>query len=156
MKRKALLAAAVVLTFNIRAEKPIHKVLKSQPVITKGHAVSMTRNVDNSRFSVIDPSWETTVASQEKAKPVESKKASTANALHCYKFIDNKMFEVKNGELAAMTNHKTLKNGSVVLINGVVITKKGKTVHLNNGDIVDIKGHIALAVKAETKEQATL
>lgn len=52
------------------------------------------------------------------------------------------MFSVNNGTLTCMTKYTKVKNGDVVLVNGLVITHAGKVIHLKNGDNVNMEGHI--------------
>ena len=157
MRNKILLIAAIAFSINANSQHNV-KSGKSQPVYTDGKIVQMLRNIDNSCFSIIDPSWEVVTNAE-----VTCKSETTISTIvsvepkDCFKMVDNKMFVVKNGTSTSMNNYQTLKDGTVVMINGVVITNSGKIVHLNNGDCVDMKGNLSCIQKAgNCKEQATL
>ncbi|MDB5283231.1 MAG: hypothetical protein JWO06_2306 [Bacteroidota bacterium] len=154
MKTNILLVAAIALSLNTNAQKAKHPVhAKSQPVNTQGSDVKMLRNIDNSRFSIIDPKWEVETPSKTTTKSTVVTKTSKDGLT----MLDNRMFVVKNGATASMNKHVTLKNGSIVMINGVVIKKNGKVEHLNNGDSIDMSGHLSCKSNPlNHKEQAAL
>ena len=58
-----------------------------------------------------------------------------------YVFKNSKMWAVKNGNIAAMTDDVTLSDGTVVKTTGEV-TKSGKTEALKDGQYIDVDGNI--------------
>ena len=60
----------------------------------------------------------------------------------CCKMKDGKMWCVKDGKTTAMTQDKTLPNGTVVMANGTVKMKDGTTTTLTDGQSVDMNGNV--------------
>ncbi len=58
-----------------------------------------------------------------------------------YVFKNSKMWNVKNGNVTAMSNDVTLSDGTVVKPSGE-ITKNGKTEALKDGQFIDADGKI--------------
>ena len=56
---------------------------------------------------------------------------------------DGKMMETKDGNTMEMTQDMTLKNGSVVMMDGTVKMKNGQTRTLKEGDCVYMNGVIS-------------
>lgn len=59
-----------------------------------------------------------------------------------YVFKDNKMWTVKDGKVAAMTDDVTLADGTVVKTTGEVVTKDGQKQALKDGQYIDADGKI--------------
>ena len=150
MKNKFLLIAALTLSVATQAQTPCNTSCgKSKPEQSDDKMSSMNHNVDNTRYSVINPEW--LEANKTYAAP-----AAAAVVKDCYKMQDYRMLAIKNGTNTNMTKYMTLKNGDVVLITGVVITNSGKILRLQNGDSVDMNGFTTIAKTDDEKEQVTL
>jgi hypothetical protein len=64
---------------------------------------------------------------------------------------DGKMYIVKVDVETIMKSDMTLKNGTVIMTDGTVKWKNGKSVKLTNGERVDMEGHIYDKEKKEKK-----
>ncbi len=60
----------------------------------------------------------------------------------CYIMKDDKMIYVTKDKRKQMKKDTTLKNGNIIMKNGMVKTKDGVTIQLKNGDCVDMNGNI--------------
>src|SRR5579862_2917818 len=58
----------------------------------------------------------------------------------CVMMKDGKMMTMMDGKTMVMDKDMTLKNGTVVMTNGMVKTKKGKTMQLKDGESLDMNG----------------
>jgi hypothetical protein len=56
------------------------------------------------------------------------------------KMVNGKMMVMTNGAWTAMTETKTMSDGTKVMTNGTVMTKDGKTKMLKEGDCVKPDG----------------
>ncbi len=137
MKTNILTLAAIAFSVNAFAQNscPMERV-QQVPVYSEDKMESMYQNIGNNRVSYIDPSWEA-----GKDAVAHDHAVALLNA-NCYKMIDNYMVTVKGGTETDMLKYRKVKNGSVVLINGVVITAGGKVLRLKNGDSVTMQGVI--------------
>lgn len=69
---------------------------------------------------------------------------------------DNKMWVMKGGKTMEMTSDMTLRDGSVVMVNGMVKHTDGSTVQMKNGERIDVNGKVAgTTVKATSTEVKT-
>ena len=65
---------------------------------------------------------------------------------------DGKMWTVMNGKSAAMDKEMTMKNGNVVMTDGTVKMKDGKTVMMKDGESMDMEGKMSHhEMKSSTK-----
>ena len=55
---------------------------------------------------------------------------------------DGKMMQMKDGQAVAIEKDVTLKNGTIVMTDGTIKTKDGKTVILKDGDWIMMDGSI--------------
>ncbi|MFT3910825.1 MAG: hypothetical protein QM737_15515 [Ferruginibacter sp.] len=55
---------------------------------------------------------------------------------------DGKMMQMKDGQAIAIEKDITLKNGTIVMTDGTIKTKGGKTIILKNGDWIMTDGTI--------------
>ena len=87
---------------------------------------------------------------------VQSQNAAThRKPKDCCKMAENTMFVTKNGVTTAMaTDMIMLKNGTVIMVSGMVITKAGKKTQLKNGESINMQGMIYPTTKDKLKEQA--
>ena len=147
MKNITLLAAAITFAVSAGAQnsRPIAST-QHTPVYSEDKSVSMYHNIGNDHFSVINRDWE--VVTPAKA-PNTLLTASTATS-DCYKMIGTSMFEVRGETQTGMCKYATVKNGAVVLINGVVITDSGKVLHLKSGDSINMKGILTRNAEQES------
>src|SRR5215469_10097473 len=58
----------------------------------------------------------------------------------CCMMKDSKMWCMKDGKTMAMDKDMTMKNGTVVMKDGTVKEKNGKTWKMKNGESVDMEG----------------
>lgn len=79
--------------------------------------------------------------STKPATPPPTEQQSQHQQKDMYVFKNNKMWEVKNGNVTQLTKDETLNNGTVVKTNGE-ITKDGQTTALKEGQYVDVDGNI--------------
>ena len=59
-----------------------------------------------------------------------------------YVMKDSKMWQIKAGEKAEMTQDVTLLNGTIIMANGTVKKTNGEFITLKNGQFVDLEGNI--------------
>ena len=137
MKTNMLIVAALALSVNAFAQNSCG-IESAQPSATNtdDKMASMNQNVSNERVSVIDPSWVAFGQSRHHTIVVALVDKDG------YKMEGNAMFAVKGGHQTGMFNYTTIKNGDLVLVNGVVITTTGEMLFLKNGDSVDMEGTV--------------
>ena len=71
----------------------------------------------------------------------------------CVMMQDGKMMTMKNGQSMPMDHDMTMKNGSIVMTDGTVKTKDGKTMTLKDGDYVWMSGAVThKKMKGNTKK----
>ena len=146
MKNKFLLIAALTLSIAAQAQTSCSGSCGiSKPEQTDDKMSSMNHNVENTRYSIINPEW--LEANKTYAAPV-----AIAVGKDCYMMQNNRMLAVINGTNTSMTKYMALKNGDIVLITGVVLTNSGKVLHLQNGDSVDLNGLTTIAKTDEDKD----
>jgi len=61
-----------------------------------------------------------------------------------------KMMMIQGGRISAMDQDKTMSDGTEVTMNGTVTTPDEKSTTLNNGDMVDMTGHIQRSMKKDS------
>jgi len=72
----------------------------------------------------------------------------------CVMMKDGKMMEMKDGKTMDLTNDMTLKNGTVVMANGTIRHKDGKTSMFKEGDCMMMDGTMThMAHKKSTHSQ---
>ncbi|MGN6264064.1 MAG: DUF6799 domain-containing protein [Ginsengibacter sp.] len=79
--------------------------------------------------------------STQTTPPTEQPQQQPHQQKDMYVFKNSKMWAVKNGNIAAMTDDVTLSDGTVVKTTGEV-TKSGKTEALKDGQYIDVDGNI--------------
>ncbi|MXV50470.1 hypothetical protein GS399_05750 [Pedobacter sp. HMF7647] len=58
----------------------------------------------------------------------------------CVMMEDGKMMLMKDGKTMEMTKDMALKNGTMIMTDGTVKSKSGKSMKLKNGESVDMNG----------------
>lgn len=71
----------------------------------------------------------------------------------CVMMKDGKMVEMKDGKTMPLEKDMTLKNGTVIMINGTMKTKDGKTMPMKEGECMNMDGKMEMkkAGKADSK-----
>jgi hypothetical protein len=70
---------------------------------------------------------------------------STSMSKDCVMMENGKMMVMKGGQSSDLTQDMTMSNGTVVMADGTVKMKNGKTMKLKNGDCVWMNGNITHA-----------
>ena len=150
MKNKILLVAALAFSVYANAQNADNSQSGrcSSGYSYEKMAGSHSNLGSNSTTSVVSTDWVAPNKIQACAN-----QAVCVNAGYSYKMINGEMFVIVNGTSNSMINHRVLKNGTSVLINGAVIDKGGNIVYLKNGDSIDNCG---LIIEAPKNDQVTL
>jgi|GEM_PF-3094492 hypothetical protein len=145
MKTNMLIIAALAFSVNAFAQNTCGiEDAQQTPVNTDDKMASMNqKSIGNFRVSVIDPSWVTGARAT-----AHYNSATAVIAKDGYRMVGNTMFVTKDGHQTGMLNYTTVKNGNLVLINGVVISRSGEMLFLKDGDSIDMQGLV-------TRNQAT-
>ena len=130
--------AALALTINAPAQ-------------TTGLNCTQTDSNANCSYTVsnIKPEWPNVKKGRAAAMP-----ASTLKYKNSCKMADNTMFIIKDGFTMVMASDIMLKNGVVILANGVVVDNDGKKSQLKNGESINMQGLVYLTGKDNTKQEA--
>jgi uncharacterized protein YdeI (BOF family) len=139
MKTNMLIIAALAFSVNAFAQNTCGiEDAQQTPVNTDDKMASMNqKSIGNFRVSVIDPSWVTGARAT-----AHYNSATAVIAKDGYRMV------TKDGHQTGMLNYTTVKNGNLVLINGVVISRSGEMLFLKDGDSIDMQGLV-------TRNQAT-
>ena len=78
--------------------------------------------------------------------------ASTAKPKVCVKMENGKMMQMKDGKMIEMDRDLQFKNGAVVMKNGTMKMKDGKTHKLKNGDCVMMDGSMIMMPQPKKKK----
>jgi hypothetical protein len=70
----------------------------------------------------------------------------------CVMMENGRMMVLKGGKQMAMANDMTLANGTIVMKDGHVTTKSGKTMMLKNGQCVYMNGKMKMMPAAKMKD----
>ena len=75
------------------------------------------------------------------------------HSLETYEMKDGKMYYLKAGKESLMSKEVTLKNGTVIMTNGVYKMKNGKEVKLTNGESLDENGKMGKEMHSPKKSK---
>jgi uncharacterized protein YdeI (BOF family) len=75
---------------------------------------------------------------------------STSQMKDGFVMTKGKMMMIQGGRISAMDQDKTLGDGTKVTTNGTVTMSGGKTTVLNNGDFIDMTGHLQRSMKKDS------
>lgn len=136
MKNKFLFIAALAFSAGANAQSFFPQAATVKAGYPEGKLSSIYSQLSSNQFADGNTGWKPAYQNT----PVVY--AATVNVKDCYMMIENIMFSVNKGALTCMTKYMKVKNGDVVLMNGVIITHAGKVLRLKNGDSVNMDGHL--------------
>ena len=133
-----MITAALLLSINMQAQSAL-----------AGCSANDTTAKCNSTISEINSDWQTGNKGKAPAKP-----AVHRNHKNICLMVDNAMFIIKDGLTMVMATGIMLKNGIVIMTDGLVIAQNGKKTKLKNGESINMQGMVYPTIKDKTTEEA--
>lgn len=92
---------------------------------------------------------------QKKNTDNQYQKNDNTNKNCAYKMENGKIMMIVDGKTVVMDKEMTTKNGTIVMMDGTVKMKDGKTMKMKEGDCMDMSGKMIVVKNSQIKNDKT-